>query len=252
MEDQTTPSTPAEDRLKRTTTGFTERLGIKDDYAGDKIKDLADKAGFVGMIGCLILGFIIWSKMSGIAGFLLGFLIAGAGIFASFVLVSILYSYADVVAHTIEQTKILKRLEERKKAEMKSLEQKAEDEMAMFVNEAEQIANAEATQVKAEANSESAAEEEEIDQEWKKSEKIRKLAKIPLHGVVDARMRRLAHFAERSHYGIICPVCGRKQESERDNCYFCDCRFVYDDEPFVGSEDEMLLRLHRLMENKPG
>ena len=39
-----------------------------------------------------------------------------------------------------------------------------------------------------------------------------------------------ATFQKRSSDRINCPACGRTQMANRNNCYSCTCKFVYEDE----------------------
>jgi ribosomal protein L12E/L44/L45/RPP1/RPP2 len=228
--------------------GMPEKLGMKDAYAGYRIKDVGDKAGFIGVIGSLVVGFMIWSRINDFSGFLIGFLVVGLGIFASYVLTSVLHSYGDMLTNSFEQTKILKRLEDQKISDLL----KREQEEAKQKQAAEAAEAAAAEQADKEAQEEKSAEadeqpKEELNTPEAKRRALEKKLRLPLRGVVDARMRRVAHFAERSRYGVLCPICGRKQDSARNNCYFCDCKFVYDDEPFQTGNDDTLDHLRRLI-----
>lgn len=226
-----------------------EKLSFKDEHAGEKVKNLADMAGFLGSVAALIFGFIIWFRANDIIGFLVGLMIAGGGIFVSYLSLLLLYSFGDMITNSIEQTKILKRLEEKKLTEQlqQSIKPVDEEELKQQEITAIIINQQKAAQTQQVPNfDEDFEDEEEIEViESKADKRPKKNEKNPLTGVIDSRMRRVAHFAERSIYGIICPVCGRKQSSDQNNCYFCDCRFIYDKEQPDKHDKDLQERLLR-------
>jgi hypothetical protein len=231
-----------------------EKHRNKERFTGDKIKDIADKAACLGSVSAIVVGFLIWSRSDNLAGFLVGLLIVVVGIFASYALASVLYSYGDMVENSFEQTMILKRLEEQRAAELQSaleapipaVEDRPEEDKNKLVAEAEAIQAEKTAALSAAQAASDSRPDEELNTDESRRRALAKKLKLPLHGVIDARMRRVAHFKERARYGIICPVCGRKQDSERDNCFFCDCRFLYDDEPVTGTDGDLLNRLRQL------
>jgi hypothetical protein len=227
----------AEAKTKR--LRYAEKFGIKDEYAGEKIKDVADKAGASCSICALILGFLLWERSGDILGLLTGLLVAGGGIFASYILVSVMYSYGDMVRLTVEQTRLLKRLEARKLSELldtagsaQKLEQQKKELSA------------------AESSGPAVQEQEEADtappSDSMKEDGTKKEA-VPSEtaGSVD-KLNRIARFAERPYTGIICPVCARRQAPDRDTCFYCGCSFVFDDEEGDGRAADPLDQLrHR-------
>lgn len=226
--------------------------------SGVKIKDLADKAIIVGGIGSLILGFLIWIRSENLVGLLSGLLAVVIGLFGSYVLAALLRGWGDMVANSFEQTKILRRLEEQSFPNLPKRE-RPEDGGAgekrvrpaaadTEPDEPDRNETEEAKLLEIGDETEEEPEEEprdELSDAQQKNLALSRKLKMPLHGIVDRRMRRVAHFAERSRHGIICPICGRRQDSDRNNCFFCDCRFVYDDEPFMIGDDDVLDRLRR-------
>lgn len=209
---------------EKTAKGFTDRLGIKDENAGQNIKDTADKMGVVGSIGALIMGFLVWTRSDDLLGFLIGFVIAVVGIYASFVLVSLLYSYSDMINISVEQSKILKRLEAR--SEYLTLEDPDEQQ---FPAE-EQIANEPAAsdmQMPSETDQDDADEEQN---DIATNAGIKNDLERPSEAVSYDKMKRVAHYSERADSGIICPVCLKWQTAENDICFYCRCQFIFDDE----------------------
>lgn len=210
---------------------FTEKLGIVDEWSGSKIKDISDKAGLVIDVMSIVFGIVIWSRDDGMTGFLLGILFMLVGIFASYVLVSVLYSYGDMVTNSLEQTKMLKRMEAQKTEELRKQNQAdmlKQQTLDTAVNEQrETLSFSQTVPAFNNVNSEKAHTNSMImtDADTSKGDNS------PVRGVLDYKTRGLAHFPERTRHGIICPICSRLQDSSRNKCYSCECRFIYDNEP---------------------
>ena len=90
----------------------------KDDYSGDRIKDLADKGGLIASVGSLIIGVVLWTRSTDIGGLVTGLVVTAVGITISIIMTRVVRSYGDMLNMTVEQTKIIKKLEERKAAEL--------------------------------------------------------------------------------------------------------------------------------------
>jgi hypothetical protein len=205
---------------------FKGKLGMKDEHAGEKIKDTADGAGVVGSIIALILGLFIWDNVPGLMGFVVGFVLAGAGIAASCVLVSLLYSYGDMINNSIEQTKILKRLEAKK---IEGIPQSDDSDKLQQPEQA-----AEAIDQKAAADldqAETAFVDNESSVVETNADEIEKIKlDLPSEAYDYDKSKRIARFEERSKWGVICPVCGKLQTADDDTCFRCSCVFIFNDE----------------------
>lgn len=216
------------------------KLAIKDENGAEKIGGIAEIVGFIGALIALVAGFVLWFQTNSVLGLLMGVLISVGGIVVSYFVVVLSYSYANMIKNSFEQTRILKRLEAQN---LTSILRRNDDELLE-----QPISEAVKEDKKTDLTMANPDDDEDIEphvQEPQPAENEKKDEKWPLVGIVDSRMRRVAHFKERSRYGIICPICNRKQSSDMDNCYFCDCRFVYDNEA-PKSRDDLLGRLrHR-------
>jgi hypothetical protein len=209
---------------------LTQKLA-RDELAGEKIKDIADRAGYVIGIVALAFGILIWSRIDDLTGFLIGFLIMCVGIFAAYILVIVLYSYGDMVTSTIEQTKLLKKLETSRLSELKQEE--------VLLQAAGAVLAARTDSPSFGTISESAGETPAAPEAGVSAPDAGILEEpSPLHGVIDERTRSLGHFEKRSRHGIVCPLCGRLQDANRDKCYACSCRFVFDDEQPAGGDHD--------------
>lgn len=200
-------------------------IADKDEYAGEKIKNTADKAGVIGAIVALILGFYIWYNVPEPMGFIVGFVLASAGIAASCVLVSLLYSYGDIISKPVEQTKIIE-LEPEKTTEIPqpddsgAQQQPAPEAAAIDQNAPTVPGQAETVFVDTES---STAEAAAVEIKKKKSD-------VPSQAYEYDQSKRIAHFKERSRYGVICPVCRKLQTQDNDICFRCSCEFIFSDE----------------------
>lgn len=204
---------------------FSDKLGIKDEHAGEKIKYIADDAGFIGAILMLFFGFLIWYKADNLAGFLIGLVVAGAGIYASYILVSMLYSYGDMVTMSIEQMKILKQLEAKKTEELAlasalEIKEQWEKEQSAAVSAADDAVGQEPH------TADDVSQQELTDPQ---GEIAGVKTKVVTVAMVD-KMNRIAHFDGRPDLEIKCPLCNRKQSSESHMCFYCGCKFIFDDE----------------------
>jgi hypothetical protein len=197
-----------------------------DEYAGEKIKDTADKVGMIGSVGALILGLYVWNNGKESLGFVFGLLIAGAGVLVSCLLVSLLYSYGDMLNETAEQTKILRRLAAKECVE----EVPVTGAVRAQTNEAE-TGEVEPAGAADEALAEpDTIREEQIAAEADGAEPARGNPDVPLVAFEFDRVRRIARFKSRSKAGVICPVCYKWQKPDGDICYRCSCSFVFADE----------------------
>jgi hypothetical protein len=225
---------------------ITEKFGIKDDFAGERIKDAADKIGVVGAMCAFIFGFLVWNRTNDLKGFLIGLLITAACIFGSYILVSILYSYGDMITIAIEQTRILKRLEGKEvcdspnvfatqRQEQDKTEQAPSADTAISataVPEAQTDFNPASDKV---PDQDSAAVqdktiEQQNDLKPELQEVKRKRREPPETAVIYDRINRSSHFIKRPESNIVCPICGREQLSENDECFYCNCKFIFDNE----------------------
>ncbi len=171
--------------------------------------------GIFGTIGSLLLGVLMWSQLSGLSGFLIGLVIAGAGVLPPVFFVSLLYNYGDMITVSIEQAKALKRLEaERPKETPGTVKpETAQPELAQ--------ANL-AVESEQETDSINEIEEEGIipvEEHVVEGEKINQ--DLPLQAYEVDRVKRIAHFTRRSEEGVICPVCFKWQMPEDDKCFRC-------------------------------
>ena len=66
-------------------------------------------------------------------------------------------------------------------------------------------------------------------QRWSDSQGYRPDAQSP-SGSASGDFQRSAHFSSRSIDEIECPICRKKQMSNRNSCFCCGCKFIYDDE----------------------
>lgn len=196
-------------------------MGIKDEYAGERIKDTADKTGVVISIAALVLGFLIWSRLQDTAGALIGIIIVGVGLFAAFVITSVMYSYGDMITISIEQTRILKRLEARKLSDLIA-EKTAVSQYGSAADIQTAKSSAAADVGDGPEDAVSAADSEEAQET-----PGNKTTAAGTAVYVD-RNNRIAQFSERLEAGVICPICGRQQSPSADACFFCGCVFVYD------------------------
>lgn len=206
-------------KLKKTRV-FSDKLGITGDYAGEKIKDIADNAGFIGAILALFFGFLIWYKADDLMGFLIGLVVSGAGIYASYILASMLYSYADMVRMNMEQMKSLKALEAKKAEEL---------ELAIVRQNKEQntVEAITADGMRQESNNADDVLIWELTEPREKTTEVK--TKVVMVGTIDSRTQ-IAHFDGRHDLELICPFCNRTQLAEGDGCVYCGCKFIYDDE----------------------
>ncbi|SHH84732.1 hypothetical protein SAMN02745823_01169 [Sporobacter termitidis DSM 10068] len=223
-------------------------LGIKDEHTTEKIKNIADVGGFLGAVAAFVFGVVIWYQTNDGFGFAIGLLVAGGGMFASYFILMLLHVYADMITNSIEQTKILKRLEAqgRENALRRSAEEQAQaaaaSETAAPVSPGD---NADIALSEPDASQSPAGEQPGTSGT---ETAVSTTENNPTEsGAADVGMRREAHFPKRTGADIVCPVCGRKQSSDMDFCYFCDCRFIYDEgEPAQPSAEEILDILRQL------
>ena len=214
--------------------------GGREPLTGAKIRNIADWTGLFIDFVFIVVGVLVWSRYDSLTGFFIGFLIMCGGVFVSYVMVSIMYGYGDIVSNSIEQTRILQRLEAQKLSELPEPEEAEPPQPAAEKPAPQPIRPVTPAEP---AEDEGDWEQVEITAPGSKSFKAPPTQGAPLRGVFDAKMRRVAHFAERSRHGIICPICERIQDSFRNDCYFCDCKFVYDDEPFNNTSYQVTDRL---------
>jgi hypothetical protein len=187
-------------------TAFTDKLGIKDAHAGEKTKEAADKTGAIIAVAALVLGFLLWNRLQDVTGFLIGILIAGAGIFIACIIVSVMYSYGDMITMSIEQTRILKALEAKKIPE------------PICTNPPEQPTTAPVAKLPAEAAEPGLGKAPDNG------------PLVPAVAVLVDKANRIAQFTGRSADGIICPICGRSQDAAADTCLTCGCKFLFEGE----------------------
>ena len=224
---------PLAETRDKTLMGMTEKLGIRDEHAGERIKDAADRTGAVVGIGAILLGVLIWCRTQDIQSFLIGLLIAVGGLVISYMLVCVLYSYGDMITMSIEQAQILKRLETKKISELISAstaERKVDAGKKTISAETTAVSSEEARPIPAAA-----------DEEVKKPN-----AAAPGTAVFVDRVNRIARFANSYETDLTCPICGRKQLSAGDECFYCGCKFICDDEKTV-SRNKVTLDLLRHM-----
>jgi hypothetical protein len=226
MDSPAAPGIPGAASDGKKEMSFKGKFVIKNENTGEKIKDTADRAGVISSISTLILGLYICDNVPGLMGFVVGFVLAGAGIAASSVLVSLLYSYGDMISNSIEQTKILKRLEAKK------IESIPQSDVSGKLQQPEQAAetidqNAATDLDQAETaffDNESSAVEMNADEINKNK------LDLPSEAYDYDKSKRIAHFEERSRWGVICPVCGKLQTADDDTCFRCSCVFIFNDE----------------------
>lgn len=215
---------------EKITKARTDRHMFNDVHAGQKIKDTADKVGVIGSISALLIGFLIWCRADDLPGFLIGLVLAAAGIFASFVIMSLLYSYGDMVSISIEQSVILKSLEARKTDELNKASTELLRPAEKSVSEADTAADIDQTaQAVAARDKDTEASKISNPAETKKKD-----PEEPLEAVFVDRTQRVAHFTEHSASGVVCPICGKLQMSDTDVCFRCSCKFVFEHEQPVG------------------
>lgn len=195
-----------------TTKAFTPGFGSKKEQTGEKIKDIADKTGFIIVMFSVIMGFWTWNRIGDTSGVWIGILVMCFGMFSAYVVVKLLYSYGDILNNSIEQTNILKRMEAEKIAEKQRREQE----------EARRLQTEKFWDFQAAAETDDGMPPDDAASGGDNS--------APLRGVIDPRTRGVAHFADRSRHGIICPICGRIQDSNRHKCYSCAAGFIFDNE----------------------
>jgi hypothetical protein len=230
--------TDAAGKPQMTGKSYKEQLAMKDENAGNRIKDLSDKVGGIIAFASVAIGFIILANKNGVKNLFVAILIICVGLFATYVVTRVLSSYGDEVNAISRQLKYEKKLAEQKAAEQRRLEQES--------SEAGQSAAASAAEkpvvpaAEAETESRSPAADNPDNQAEAAGGSKEKAA--PLLGKLDLKIRRLSHFAERSPNGIICPICGALQDSSRDNCVSCVSEFVFDNEQEEDDIPEFYLR----------
>lgn len=214
------------EQAEKKVRNFRDKLGIKDENAGEKIKDMADKAGVIGSLGALISGFYLWSRTDSLLDFFIGLMIAALGVFASCVLVSFLYSYGDMITLSVEQTKILKRLEAKKAEEAAKMAADMKQQTVPVAEPEPPVAPA------AQGLREGNYDEEFGDALWDSLNPGFKRPEKPSEAIAVDRVGRSAHFAKRSEFGVVCPICGKQQIPDHinDTCYRCSCQFIFDDD----------------------
>lgn len=221
-------------QLVNKTKIFWDKPGIKDKEVGQKIKDIADNVGIIGSFGALVLGVLFWSRAEDLIGFLGGLAVVAVGVAVSFSLMSLLYKYADIVSSAIEQSE----------AQMKLEAQKTEEMLRVAAEEAQQRLNDARDETELEAADEILLMEQDSIEQYEAEEqgstgaldqaKVRnENSELPIQADTVDRMRRVAHFYERSDAGVICPVCTKWQTSKHDACFHCNCEFVFDDEQSI-------------------
>lgn len=224
-----------EERVAKKRRGLSENLGIKDEYAGERIKDAADRTCAITAITALVVGFLIWNRLQDTISLLIGILVAGMGLFAAFVIMSVMYSYGDLITMSIEQTRILKKLEARNTAGVVAAFTAApgKDPVAEKSSDAAADGNDGEDGPKDGVMTADSGEARETPEN-----------KAPAAGsaVYVDRTNRIAQFSERLKAGVICPICGRQQFPSADACFFCGCVFLYEQDPPAQGEKDQPVR----------
>lgn len=198
---------------------------------GQKIKNTADNVGIIGSFGALVLGVVFWGRADDLLGFLVGLGVVGVGIAGSFILMCLLYKYGDMVNSAIKQAEELLRLEMQKNEEMlrtaaaEVQQQQAEEAEPMIQEVTVDISPTEQGSVE-----QNATEDEFSADERGQAEVRKRSSELPLQADAIDRIKRVAHFYERSDSGVICPVCTKWQTAKNNACFHCNCKFVFDDE----------------------
>ncbi|NLT15431.1 MAG: hypothetical protein GXY05_13940 [Clostridiales bacterium] len=192
---------------------------------GQRIKDTADKVGVFGTIGAIIVGLIHCDKL----GFVTGLLSASALTLATCAFVSLLYSYGDMIRITLEQGKILRKLE----AEQNDAQPPptSEPDMEPQPDSHETAAGqAESSEQPEPTAADIGLSGEEPPDEAEPVTEKETAPELPMEAHAYDKTQRIAHFARRTISGVICPVCGKLQTPDNDSCFRCSCRFYFDDE----------------------
>lgn len=203
---------------------------VGDEKAGQRIKDLADKVGVFGSSGAIILGLFVWDNL----GFLTGFLFTVIVILAACAISSLLFSYGEAVSIAYEQSVILTKLEAERTVEppvantpeidRQPEERQPEDsEAEAAVPEAAGV-----VQEPPDISLDSSGDEPEAAEAPVKEKEVK--PKLPSEAYEYDKVKRIAYYAERSRFGVVCPVCGKWQTPENDTCFRCSCKFCYDDD----------------------
>ena len=166
-----------------------------DNRTGDKIQNIADVVFVCTIVLTAILGICYMAILRGITGFLVLLLVAGIGVFAAFVYKYLMQGFGEIVAHQAEQTRLLQRLTE---------------------------------YMRQNAVSPGAVRPESVAAPFASSPPVQPL--VQSGSVPGAEQTPTARFATRRLGDIACPVCHKRQMSNRDSCYACGCRFIYEDE----------------------
>ena len=97
---------------------LSDKLNTKDEYAGDRVSEMADNVFAFGVIISVVLGFIVWIMAGNVIGLVLDALVIVAGIFLSRGLSVFLKGYAQLIQNSAEQMKILKHMEHERATEL--------------------------------------------------------------------------------------------------------------------------------------
>ncbi|SHI17697.1 hypothetical protein SAMN02745823_03038 [Sporobacter termitidis DSM 10068] len=237
-------------------------------HSGHRITELSENVFVFGIIISLIIGFIIWSRRADLTGFLEGIAATVAGYFLSKVLRVCLNGYAQLINNAAEQTRILKRMEQERAAQ---LLKEAQAEMAQAAAAAaqeqvaqESTASVETTEVFEAPDASDAPgtpeEDNGEDAPAEDNEELNKKAAIALveeslsdtvkakvfdaynpgsrrrnpfaptqEAVETDRHNRIAVFSARYGGEVKCPICNRRQSSNDNVCQLCGCRFIFVD-----------------------
>lgn len=193
--------------------------------AGQRIKNTADKVGVLGTIGAIVIGLIHCEKL----GFVIGLLSASVLTLTACAFVSLLYSYGEMIRITLEQSKILRKLETEQNDEQpppnnEPVTESQPDSEETADGQAESAAEELESAAGVELSSEEPAAAEAPDMENKAK------PEPPMEAYQYDIVKRIAHFTRRKKSGVVCPVCEKWQTPENDICFHCSCKFLYDDE----------------------
>ena len=167
-------------------------------HTGVKIQNLADTLFVLTIVLTVLLGIVYLVMVRNVVGFILFIVILAAGILGAYVNKLLLCGFGEIVEHQAEQTQLLIRMTEYLKAGAVN--------SGCGQTAAGMPASAGTYQSVTQAPSTAAPQPE------------------------TAAQTATARFKSRQPIEIVCPVCNKHQQSNRNSCFSCGCRFIYEDE----------------------
>jgi hypothetical protein len=219
---------------------FAEKLAVKDAKTGMKVKDAADNVGLIGVLGALLLGFLLCDWIDGLLGIIIGLTSSGVLVCAAILLAKLLNQYGDMILINAEQIKILEQLEKRK-----ALEAFIYGDPIPVTAEPGAAEAAENTGDTAEQPVADTAASEEPSADDSVALRLEEQSE-PAFTVDIAN--RIAYFLRRPEAGIECPICGQEQLTAHSACPRCGCQYIYGEDELQHRKKKDIECLRKLLQ----